>query len=273
MRACLLYLCIFTLLQSRYVLSRILHEVKITGLPSIVESCQREVNGENNVGSLLTLDNESTSNKRVDLKSSARTQGDGAAQSSSNVNIRNGERVLSISNSVDSGQRRGRLPRRSNNGRNDQSSVDSSVSVNLGDALSNNNPLRGSRIVRLKPYPRTAQGKKSNPISISIGDSNANNQIIQEDSQPTQPPRSPSLLDLLPPPQTPSVLDLFPQRQQSSSLLDLLQPRSPWEFGINVQGGKKRPKTAPIPSGPIWKPSYAQIARCIKRKLIEALSN
>ncbi|KRF98033.1 uncharacterized protein Dwil_GK27258 [Drosophila willistoni] len=244
MRACLLYLCIFTLLQSRYVLSRLVRpEINIPGLFSILYSCQREVNGENNVGSLLTLDNESTSNKRVDLKSSARTQGDGAAQSSSNVNIRNGERVLSISNSVDSGQRRGRLPRRSNNGRNDQSSVDSSVSVNLGDALSNNNPLRGSRIVRLKPYPRTAQGKKSNPISISIGDSNANNQIIQEDSQPTQPPRS-------------------------SSLLDLLQPRSPWGVGINIQGGKSKPKTVPL-GLPLRNASYGQITSCVIEKILK----
>ncbi|KRF98034.1 uncharacterized protein Dwil_GK26779 [Drosophila willistoni] len=250
MRACLLYFCIFTLLQSRYVLSEDIWLPNLRKLASIIYSCERDLNLEN-VGSLQTLDNESISNKRVDLKSSARSQGDGSAQASANVVIRNGDRALTISNSVDLGPGKGRLPRRAGNDRNDQSSVDSSVSVNLGGGLSRNKPLSNLRKQRELPIillqddlikPRSAPKKKSNPISISIGDSNANNQIIQDDIKPTA---------------APNLLDIFN-----------VQPRSPWGIGLNISGGKGKPKTASSTQA-LRKRMYGRIANCVKKKLIE----
>ncbi|XP_046866037.1 uncharacterized protein LOC124460014 [Drosophila willistoni] len=190
MRACLLYLCIFTLVQSFCAQTAFQQRKSQEILSRIIFVCQRELN-------LKKLDTESKSNKRVDLNSSASGKGDASARSSSSINIRNGGRVLSISNKVDLG----RLPKRPSNGKNDQSSVDSSVSVNLGDSLYDNNSLQklfGNSINKVNgirvPQPRSAPKKKPSPISISIGDNNANNQVIQEDNQPTP---APTLLSLL----------------------------------------------------------------------------
>ncbi|KRF98036.1 uncharacterized protein Dwil_GK28262 [Drosophila willistoni] len=261
MRARLLNLCIFTLLQSRYVLSgEDLWLPNLSKLSSIIYSCH---NGPKQLPLplplplQLNLDNESISNKRVELKSSARSEGDGSAQSSANVIIRNGDRVLTISNNVDLGPGKKGLPRRATNGKSDKSSIESSVSFNLGDALTDPlsllQKLYGNSITKVngKIQPRSGQGKKDNPISISIGDNNANNQIIQDDRKQ---PAATAVLSVEP-------VDIKPQ------------PRTPWEVGFSISGGssshRRRPRAPPSDQSLAKDQMYSRIANCVRQKLLE----
>ncbi|XP_023030683.1 protein ENL isoform X2 [Drosophila willistoni] len=251
MKVCVLYLSIFTLLQLQCKFVQSTDELwlpRLDKFSAILSECESKYRAPQ-FARPRPLGNLPPKGK-ISMSSSANAREDEVIKALSNIKFNSGAVQADVSNGLDltAGKNRKLI----DSARNDQSSISSSLNIDLsGKRIDRKNPIR-SRTPRKplksrKPIvikPRTRAERGGSPISISIGDTNANNQVVMA-APPTPPP---------PPPPPPPPINNIVTINNSNTNADKPQPRTLNNFKLPPAERKER--------------LYIKIAGCVQERLL-----